>query len=196
MREYKAIVDAACRSRQLRILVLRGTLFSTPAKKTLIMDYLLQRLHMSYITCLNIGEFPDIQAHPLLAALRDSFVGNLYYRDPRNNQQRETKRRIKAVLKANKKKWGYRQSLIDDEDWRLLGKGCNAWYNPTQAGRDYALQYLESGKKSGAPFVERCRVNCRLGRCRATNAKRVRCCLCTRHGSYCHHHRKYYVIHA
>ena len=191
LHEYKLIVDAICNSSRVAILMLRGTLLQDNDQKRTLFNYLMSKLHVSRICCLNIGEFQNVDGATLEEALKKSFVGNIYFRDPRNETQRQEKRRIKAIIKKNKKKWGYREKLSRNDTWIILKKGCQSWFGPTELGREKALQYAGESKQKRSRFVERCRVNCRSQRCLGVSKKhRKRCCLCTRHESgYCRWHR-------
>lgn len=194
-------MDAACRSRRLAILIMKGTIWSgggasVESKRRRIVAHLLRRLPASNVVCLNLGEFPDVDAAGLERVLPSTFVGNLYYTDPVTGSQRAVKKRIKAILRANRRKWGYRQQLARDDAWALLRGNCLAWFGPSAKGHEAAVKYAGQGLAARSPWgvrsaPTRCRVGCRRRRCAGVSSStRRRCCLCTRDASgYCRHHR-------
>lgn len=193
--EVEAIVRAAFRSKRVAIAIVTGGVV-TAANQGRLLTAVARELPGSRVVCLNLGELRDAGAAAyarLEQALGDSYVGNLYIDDPVTPQEHARKTRLKAIVKENKRKDGYRQQLARDDAWALLQRGCNAWFNPTAQGRAAAVAWRD------AQAPAHCRQRCssanpvRPGtgvRCRGISSRGVKCCLCTRHESrYCHHHR-------
>jgi len=203
--DARLVLTQAMLCPRLAVLILRGsvTLDKIPrAQHNLILEHIANLLPRSHVVCLNLGEFVNIPqpvAKKLLSGLKHSFVGNLFLEW---DTQPQWKAAAKEILKANKRKWGYRMQLADEDAWKLLEKGCNAWLQPTAMGRQYALAYSDGGLAargkqnytgSSAPDdgTRQCKRACKSKRCRGLSKRRLRCCLCTRDESgRCHHHRR------
>lgn len=193
LREYKLIISAACASKRLAILMVKGTLITGIKNRNELFTHVMKELVKSNsIICVNLGEFQVNDGYAkLVNALPNTFVGHCYYTDPVTKYQREIKIRCREVLSRNRLKWGYRAQLARDDVWGILQHGCQAWWNPKNKGREYAVKYSQNYKVHASKYPQRCRRGCRIRRCAGLSASsRKRCCLCTRHASgYCRHHR-------
>ena len=191
----ETLVREAFKSKRLAIAILTGNLVRS-ADHSKLLTTIAHSLPGSRVVCLNVGEFTDADdaAYDALeTALPRTCVGNLYIKDPVTAAERARKRRLKDILKVNKRKPAYRQQIARDDAWELLSVGCRAWFNPKPATRDAALRWAQERKPT------HCNRGCssdnvtRPGpgqRCRGVSATGRRCCLCTRDVSkYCHHHR-------
>lgn len=185
--EAKAIVDAACASRRLRIASIRGTCVSH-RHHTALLEHIARSLSRSRIICLNVGEFTEADEsayRALVDTLPDTYVGNLYWQDPDPMEGSGLKNRARDAIRKNRTKPFYRAQLLRNDVWSFLKFGCKAWFNPQESTRRISQELWADT----APTA-RCKKGCRLSRCNAVNARDERCCLCTRHVSgYCHHHR-------
>lgn len=192
LEEYKSIISAACASKRLAILMVKGTLIGQIYHDELFTHVMKELVKSTSIICVNFGEFHVEDGYAkLVNALPNTFVGHCYYTDPVTPPQREIKKKCKKVLSRNRLKWGYRAQLARDDVWGILQHGCQAWWNPKEKGREYAVKYSQDYKLHASKYPQRCRRDCLIRRCAGLSvSSQKRCCLCTRHASgYCRHHR-------
>lgn len=185
--EAKAIVDAACASRRLRIASIRGTCVAH-RYHTALFTHIALSLAGSRIICLNVGEFTEASEsayRALVDTLPETYVDNLYWQHPDPMAGSGLKESAQDALRRNRTKPFYRAQLLRDEVWSFLKFGCKAWFNPKESTRRVSQELWSET----APTA-RCKQACRLSRCKGVNRHDNRCCLCTRHMSgYCYHHR-------
>lgn len=142
LEEWASLLDIGLRRGGLAIMLVTGTCIQERLH-TEVLKVITERLPNSSLIALNLGEFDATQgayddlalalAHPLC------IVGHLYFRDPVSVEEHARKRKVRELLRHNRKKDAYLEVLARDEVWAL--RGANCWFNFSQCLRTRALDW-------------------------------------------------------